>query len=503
MRIKFLFAAILLFLMPLRHVHWIDLDTQQRALNIIGEFANSICSKIPLEGGSIETQLSGEAKAELNNILNRLADLGVKGSAEFTNKEYRNVLQNELAKVIIDSNNCRLVVFFALKDKFLLTEERTSPNQSAPTGSGGSSPAPARSEIVIGAPYPEKGDYKSLGGPVRDGIEKAVEDWNRKEKYGVLKDKRKFIVEWRDDKCEGPQASVAANELIKLDKPVQVVIGHNCSGAALAAAPIYNSRGLVMISTSATNPDLTKADYDFVFRMVGRDDDQADAAASFIAGNPRFQNVAILYDNQPYGLRLAELMRSSLRARNITEVMFTQLDPPDDHGPSFKAYDLLISRMRDSHVDVVYYAGYPQTGVPLRKKTWEQNFKVPIVSGDGFLHEDYSKMVGEDAAASTFITNTPRSNPAADNVVMELEAKGKTVLPQTLHTYAAVDVWAQAVKLAGTTEAVAIARELRRAKFKTVIGEIRFDQKGDRSDFEPFFVWYTWRNGTYTKAVKL
>src|SRR3954447_15102197 len=29
------------------------------------------------------------------------------------------------------------------------------------------------------------------------------------------------------------------------------------------------------------------------------------------------------------------------------------------------------------------------------------------------------------------------------------------------------------VKLAGTTEAVAIARELRRAKFKTVIGEIR------------------------------
>jgi hypothetical protein len=112
MRIKFLLVTIFLFLMPLRHVHGIDLDTQQRALNIIGEFANSICSKIPLEGGSTDTQLSGEAKAELNNILNRLADLGVKGSAEFTNKEYRNVLQNELAKTIIDSNNCRLVVFF-------------------------------------------------------------------------------------------------------------------------------------------------------------------------------------------------------------------------------------------------------------------------------------------------------------------------------------------------------------------------------------------------------
>ena len=34
MRIKFLLVTIFLFLMPLRHVHGIDLDTQQRALNI-------------------------------------------------------------------------------------------------------------------------------------------------------------------------------------------------------------------------------------------------------------------------------------------------------------------------------------------------------------------------------------------------------------------------------------------------------------------------------------
>jgi branched-chain amino acid transport system substrate-binding protein len=166
--------------------------------------------------------------------------------------------------------------------------------------------------------------------------------------------------------------------------------------------------------------------------------------------------------------------------------MFAPLDPPDDNDSTYKIYDPLISELNNKHVDLIYYAGYATIGVPLRKKTWGDDVKVPIVSGDGFIINDYSEVVGEAAAARTFITNTPRSNLAALNVVRELKAKGKTVLPQTLHAYAAVDVWAQAVKLAGTVESVAVARQLRRTKFKTVIGEINFDRKGDRTDFEPF-----------------
>src|SRR5689334_9673639 len=143
-------------------------------------------------------------------------------------------------------------------------------------------------------------------------------------------------------KNESSQARIAANELIKLVKPVQAVIGHNCSGAALAGAPIYDSRQLIMISTFATNPDLTEKGYNFVFRMVGRDEDQADIAASYIAGHKDFRNVAILHDNQPYGLKLAELMRYSLRIRNIKEVMFTPVETPDDNDPAFEVYSPLI-----------------------------------------------------------------------------------------------------------------------------------------------------------------
>jgi branched-chain amino acid transport system substrate-binding protein len=495
--ITFFFTAVVLFLLPMKHSHADDLDNRKKALDIIREFADNVCFKIPVVGKKSNFQLSGEAKAELDGILKRLSDLGLKISGEYKNDAYFGVLQNDLANSIKESNDCKLSVISMILDKFL---PPTPSNDRVPSSKPERpSPTPTRSGIVIGAPYPETGNHNDLGAPVRDGIEQAIADWNRKERNGLLQDGRKLVVDWKDDRCDGSKAREAANELLDLTNPAQVVIGHNCSGAALAAAPIYNDHDLLMISPAATNPDLTEEGYDFVFRMVGRDDDQADAAASFIAGNPKFRNVAILHDNEPYGLKLAELMQNSLRIRNITEVMFMKLDPPDDNDSTYTIYDSLIKDLNEKHVDVIYYAGYARIGVPLRKKTWSRGIEIPIVSGDGFAVNDYSTMVGEVAAAHTYITNTPRGNLAALNVARRLKANGKPVLPQTLHAYAAVDVWAQAVKLAGKIEGAAVANRLRGTKFKTVIGEISFDKNGDRSDFEPFFVWYTWRNGTYTE----
>jgi hypothetical protein len=208
-----------------------------------------------------------------------------------------------------------------------------------------------------------------------------------------------------------------------------------------------------------------------------------------------------LHDDQPYGRRLAELVRRSLLDRVISVEMFTQVEPPKNDDPDLNTYDQLVKDLKQKRIDVMYYAGYPPAGVSLRKKTWADDLKVPLLSGDGFLTEDYVQVVGGDAAAQTFITNTPdsRNNPAAGNAMMELQAAGKTVLPQTLQSYAALDVWAQAVTMAGTPESASVASALRGRKIKTVIGEIRFDRKGDRSDLEPLFVWYTWRNGSYVE----
>ena len=64
-----------------------------------------------------------------------------------------------------------------------------------------------------------------------------------------------------------------------------------------------------------------------------------------------------------------------------------------------------------------------------------------------------------------------------------------------MHTYAAVQSWAQAVEFVGSLELVDVIGSLRENIFSTVLGSIGFDEKGDVK--APGFVWYVWRNGEY------
>ena len=63
----------------------------------------------------------------------------------------------------------------------------------------------------------------------------------------------------------------------------------------------------------------------------------------------------------------------------------------------------------------------------------------------------------------------------------------------TIHTYAALQVWAQAAEAAGSTDAAAVARVMRRQAFDTVLGSLSFDDKGDLTQHD--YAWYLWRDG--------
>ena len=64
---------------------------------------------------------------------------------------------------------------------------------------------------------------------------------------------------------------------------------------------------------------------------------------------------------------------------------------------------------------------------------------------------------------------------------------------RALYSYAAVQLWAQAVEKAGTVEPRRSPRRCDANQFDTVLGTIGFDDKGDVTGYEPF-VWYVWRD---------
>jgi len=96
-----------------------DIVAQAHALKLISESATDICNTVETEGHSRNAELSGNIKAKLGGVMGQIADLGVDGSGKLSSAEYRNVVQQDLAKTLQSNADCKLSVFKLLQDKMI------------------------------------------------------------------------------------------------------------------------------------------------------------------------------------------------------------------------------------------------------------------------------------------------------------------------------------------------------------------------------------------------
>ena len=343
--------------------------------------------------------------------------------------------------------------------------------------------APVRAEIVIAMAGPMTGAYAWMGEQNKRGVEAAVAEINAG--GGLLGQSVRVIV--GDDACDPGQAVAVANKLAH--DGVVFVAGHYCSHASIPASKVYEQSGILMISPGSTNPRLTDEGGENVFRVVGRDDLQGEIAGNYLADQWAGKAIAILHDQTTYGKGLAEETRKQLNGRGITEAMFEAFTP----GKS--DYSALVSRMQAAGIEVFYIGGYSTEAALIVRQARNRGYDAQLVSG-GIAAADFWVIAGP-AGEGTLMTFAPdaRANPEAASAVAAFRARGYEPEGFTLHAYATVQVWAQAVEKAGTLELDAVIEALRGERFETVLGDLNFDQKGDVT--APSFVWYVWRDGRY------
>ena len=171
--------------------------------------------------------------------------------------------------------------------------------------------------IKIGVVIPATGPLTQYGDMVKEGVDTALEQINAA--GGVNGNKLEAVIV--DDACEPKQGPVAANRVV--NAKIQYVVGPVCSGAAIAAAPIYNNEGVVVVTPSATSPALTEGkNFTSIFRTIGRDDQQGPFAAKFIAQTVKPKKVAVLHDKQSYGQGIATAVRDTLKADGVNVALF-------------------------------------------------------------------------------------------------------------------------------------------------------------------------------------
>jgi branched-chain amino acid transport system substrate-binding protein len=249
-----------------------------------------------------------------------------------------------------------------------------------------------------------------------------------------------------------------------------------------------------MISSTASNPKLTDEGGPNIFRMAGRDDQIARVAGQLLAGRWGAARIAIVHDGQAYGKGLAEEVKKQLNERGVHEAMYEAI------APGQLEYIDLILEMQAAGVDVLYYGGYSTEAALVIRQARDRGYGLQLVSGDSVYTEQFWLVAGP-AADGTLFTSPPdpREKPEAEEVVRRFRAANYEPEGGTLHTYASVQVWAQAVEKAGTTELDTVIEELRYDRFDTVVGRIGFDDNGDVTGTETY-IWYVWKDGHYEPA---
>ena len=342
----------------------------------------------------------------------------------------------------------------------------------------------AQAEIVIATVGPMTGQYAAFGDQMQNGAEMAVADINAA--GGVLGQELTLLV--GDDACDPRQAVSVANDMA--GEGVVFVAGHFCSGSSIPASEVYTEEGMLQISPASTNPALTEEGGENVFRVCGRDDQQGQVAAAFIQETYSDGNVAILHDKTAYGQGLADYTRDALNGLGIEETVY------EAYTAGESDYSALVSLLKENAIDVVYVGGYHTEAGLIVRQMREQGMDTQLISGDALVTDEYWSITG-DAGEGTMMTfqPDPREEEVAAAVVERFREMGIEPEGYTLLTYAAIQVFVQAVEAAGTTDLEPVVEQMRDLSFETVVGPLSFDDVGDIE--QPGYVWYEWSDGTY------
>ncbi len=343
----------------------------------------------------------------------------------------------------------------------------------------------AFADIVIATAGPMTGQYASFGEQMKAGAEQAVADINA---AGGINGE-KLVLEVGDDACDPKQAVAVANQMV--GKGVVFMAGHFCSGSSIPASAVYAEEGIVQISPASTNPKFTdERPGPGVYRVCGRDDQQGQVAGTFLAKEFADKNVAIIQDKTAYGKGLADATKEVMNGLGKKEALY------EAYTAGEKDYTALVSKLKQENIDVLYVGGYHTEAGLIKRQMVDQGMDTILVSGDALVTDEYWSITGP-AGEGTLMTFSPdpRKNPEAAPVVKALEDAGKTAEGYALYTYAAIQAWADAAKAAGSTDYDAVVSSLNGGNFKTVLGDLSFDDKGDVT--LPGYVWYEWKDGKY------
>src|SRR6202789_3294740 len=347
----------------------------------------------------------------------------------------------------------------------------------------------ASAQIKMGVAGPITGPNAAFGAQLVNGTQQAVDDINKA--GGILG--QQITLEQGDDVSDPKQGVSVANKFV--GDGVKFVIGHFNSGVTIPASDVYAENGILFITPSATNPKITDRKLWDAFRTCGRDDQQGMLWAELARDKLKGKKIAVVHDKTTYGKGLADAALDNMHKFGIKEVLYEGVNTGE------KDYSAIVSKIKESGPDYIMGgAPPPERGLYFRQMR-DQGMKTIMISGDGITDNEFSQIGGPGVEGTLMSFGPePRNNPNAKAVVAEFKAKGYDPQGYTLYSYAAMQIFKAAAEATKSLDPKKMAAYMHTGKpFHTVIGDIAYDAKGDRTNVD--YVWYVWEKGADGKIT--
>ena len=237
----------------------------------------------------------------------------------------------------------------------------------------------------IGAMDALTGIGESYGNPILQAKLLAVEEINAA--GGINGRMLELIAE--DSKCAAQDAITAYNKLTDVDG-VKIILGTTCSGAMLGAAPLAEGDGVIMLSASATSPDIKPAG-DYIFRTA-IDDNQL----GIDTGN------AIHADGHHHLATITEATDYAEGARRTTVARLEELGghvvAAESYSSDVTDFRTQLTKLIASRPDAIHLASQGEfSGGTIIKQLRELGFEGPIYTEAVNTGPEALRIAGEAA----------------------------------------------------------------------------------------------------------
>lgn len=327
-------------------------------------------------------------------------------------------------------------------------------------------------EIVIGSYSSNTGATATFGVYQLRGIEMAIEEINAK---GGINGKKIKHINY-DNKSDNDETLAVVNRLISQDKVV-AIIGEATSGRSKIGASVAQQNKVPMITSSATNPDVTKVG-NYIFRACFIDPFQGFVMAKFMTENLKFKKAAIMRDTKnDYSVGLSDIFAEKLKTMGGEIVLDVAYQEGDI---DFKSQ---LTAIKAKGVEAIFIPGYYNEVALVAKQAKELGIKAPLLGGDGWSSPKLYE-IAKDAINGNYFSNhytTESNDPKTVDFVKAFKAKYNEV-PDVMAAlaYDATYMLAEAISKTKEVTSENIRNELANIKdFHGVTGKMSMDNNRD------------------------